>query len=122
EGPLPQWGTVTPIPLSSPIQFRPAAPPALDSADYAAALNEVKAKGRATGSTRTADETQTALFWADGLGTVTPPGHWDQIAMQLAAAQGNSLSANARLFAELNVALADAAIAAWDAKYFYREW
>ena len=71
-------------------------------------MNEVQAKGRATGSTRTADETQIALFWADGLGTVTPPGHWNQIAMQLAAAQGNSLSANARLFAELNIAEADA--------------
>ncbi len=122
EALLPQWAAVTPFALSSPSQFRPAAPPALTSADYAAAVNEVKAKGRATGSTRTADETQAALFWADGAGTVTPPGHWDQIAMQIASAQGYSLSANARLFAELNVALADAAIACWDAKFFYNEW
>src|SRR5207248_1162009 len=119
---LPQWATVTPFALSSPDQFRPAPPPALDSAAYAAALNEVEAKGRATGSTRTADETQIALFWADGAGTATPAGHWNQIAIQLSAAQGNSLSANARLFAELNVALADAAIASWDAKYDYGEW
>lgn len=122
EALLPQWATVTPFALNSPSQFRPAAPPAVGSAEYAAALNEVKAKGRATGSTRSPDETQEALFWADGLGTVTPAGHWDLIAMQLAAAQGNSMSANARLFAELNIALADSAIAAWDAKYFYSEW
>src|SRR5262249_9728934 len=107
---------------TSPDQFRPAPPPTLDSADYAAALNEVEAKGRATGSTRTADETQIALFWADGAGTATPAGHWNQIAIQLAAAQGNSPAANARLFAELNVALADSAIACWDAKYHYGEW
>jgi hypothetical protein len=122
EALLPQFATVRPFALSSPGQFRPPAPPALGSTAYAAALNEVEAKGRATGSTRTADETQSALFWADGLGTVTPAGHWDLIALQLAQAQGNSLSANARLFAELNVALADAAITAWDAKYFYGLW
>jgi hypothetical protein len=119
---LPQWATVRPFALTSPDQFRPAAPPALDSQQYADALNEVKAKGAATGSTRTADETAIAKFWADGAGTATPPGHWNAIAAQLAQAQGNSLSANARLFAQLNVALADAAIACWDAKFFYDEW
>jgi hypothetical protein len=122
EALLPQFATVQPFALNAPDQFRPPAPPALGSAEYAAALNEVEAEGRATGSTRTPDETQIALFWADGQGTVTPPGHWNEIAMQLAAAQGNSLSANARLFAELNVALADAGITAWDAKYSYGLW
>ena len=62
------------------------------------------------------------MFWADGKGSTTPPGHWNQIAAQVAAAKGNSLSANARLFAQLNVALADAAIACWDAKYTYGLW
>ena len=119
---LPQWADLTPFALTSPDQFRPAGPPALDSAAYAAALNEVKALGSATGSTRTADQTQIARFWADGGGTYTPPGHWDQIAQQIALQQGNSLSANARLFAELNVALADAGITAWNTKYADAFW
>ena len=49
-------------------------------------------------------------------------GHWNQIAAQLAEQQGNSLSANARLFAQLNTAMADAAIVAWDTKYAYTFW
>ncbi|NOT96865.1 MAG: phosphatase PAP2 family protein, partial [Nitrospira sp.] len=119
---LPQWADLTPFAMASPDQFRPAGPPALDSAAYAAALNEVKALGAATGSTRTAEQTQIARFWADGSGTYTPPGHWNQIAEQIALQQGNSLSANARLFSQLNVALADAGISAWNTKYAYEFW
>ncbi|MCM8621019.1 MAG: Ig-like domain-containing protein, partial [Candidatus Accumulibacter sp.] len=118
----PQWATVQPFALRSPDQFRPIAPPALDTAAYAAAVEEVKRLGSATGSARSADQTEQALFWADGKGSYTPPGHWNQIAEEVARNQGNSLSANARLFAQLNVALADAAIAAWDAKYNYGLW
>ncbi|MDT7833571.1 Ig-like domain-containing protein, partial [Aquabacterium sp. OR-4] len=118
----PHWASVTPFALSSPGEFRPSAPPTVDSAAYATALNEIKSLGSATSSTRTADQTQQAHFWADGKGSTTPPGHWNQIASQVALTKGNSLSANARLFAQLNVALADAAIACWDAKYFYGAW
>jgi membrane-associated phospholipid phosphatase len=62
------------------------------------------------------------LFWADGAGTETPPGHWNSIAQIIAAARGNTLEENARLFALLNIAMADAAICAWDAKYTYHFW
>lgn len=119
---LPQWPDVTPFAMTSGHEFRPAAPPALDSAAYAAAFNEVKDYGSATGSLRTADETQIALFWADGAGTETPPGHWNSIAHDVSAARGLSLAQNARLFALLDMALADAAICAWDAKYAYNDW
>uniref|UniRef100_UPI003CF3B8E5 Ig-like domain-containing protein n=1 Tax=Massilia sp. TSP1-1-2 TaxID=2804649 RepID=UPI003CF3B8E5 len=118
----PQWQDVTPFVLASSDQLRAPPPPSLDSAEYAASLEKTRALGAATGSTRTADQTQQAQFWADGGGSITPPGHWNQIAAQVAAAQGNSLSANARLMAELNVALADAAIACWDTKYTYDAW
>ncbi len=118
----PQWGSVTPFALTSGDEFRAAPPPDLSSPEYAAAINEVQSLGSATGSTRTADQTQQAQFWADGGGSITPPGHWDQIALQVAQAKGNSLSANARLMAQLNVALADAAIACWDTKYSYDFW
>ena len=117
-----QWGGVTPFALTSGSAFRPAAPPALDSAQYATDLNEIQSLGSATSTTRTADQTQQAQFWADGRGSATPPGHWVQIAEQVALARGNSLADNVRLFASLNVALADSAIAAWDAKYTYGGW
>jgi hypothetical protein len=119
---LPQWGFVEPFGMSSSSQFRPPGPHPLDSDLYAADYNEVKELGVATGSTRTEDQTQIALFWADGAGTETPPGHWNSIAQSIAAAQGNTLEENARLFALLNIAMADAAICAWDAKYTYHSW
>jgi PAP2 superfamily protein len=119
---LPQWGFVAPFAMSSSSQFRPPGPPALDSQQYAADYEEVKQLGAAVGSTRTADQTEIALFWADGAGTETPPGHWNSIAQILGAARGNTLEQNARLFALLNMAMADAAICSWDAKYTYHFW
>jgi PAP2 superfamily len=119
---LPQWGFVVPFGMSTSSQFRPPGPPSLDSQQYAADYQEVKQLGAATGSTRTDDQSQIALFWADGAGTETPPGHWNSIAQIIAAAQRTTLEENARLFALLNIAMADAAICAWDAKYTYDFW
>lgn len=119
----PQWGMVTPFTLQSGSQFRPPPPPALDSAEYTAAFNEVKAVGSFDSTTRTADQTEAALFWQ---GIVTPnsttAGEWNQIAQQVAVAKGNTLVQNARLFALLDLTAADAAIACWDAKYTYNFW
>ena len=119
---LPQWGFVTPFAMSSSSQFRPPGPPSLDSEQYAADYNEVKELGAAVGSTRTEEQTLIALFWADGAGTETPPGHWNSIAQTIAATRGDTLEENARLFALLNIAMADAAICAWDAKYTFDFW
>ena len=119
---LPQWGQVIPFTMPSSAHFRPGGPPALVSATWAADYNEVKALGAAVGSSRTAEQSLIALFWADGAGTETPPGHWNTIARSVATARGNTLEQNARLFALLNTALADAAICAWDAKYTYNSW
>lgn len=119
---LPQWGFVAPFAMSSSSQFRPPGPPSLDSQQYAADYEEVKELGPVVGSTRTPDQSEIALFWADGAGTETPPGHWNSIAQILAEARGNTLEENARLFALLNIAMADAAICAWDAKYTFDFW
>ena len=119
---LPQWGFVAPFAMNSSSQFRPPGPPSLDSEQYAADYNEVKALGAAVGSTRTEDQTEIALFWADGAGTETPPGHWNNIAQTIAGGRSNTLEQNARLFALLNIAMADAAICAWDAKYAFHFW
>jgi hypothetical protein len=117
-----QWPHVTPFAMTSSDQFRPAAPPTLDSAEYAAAVDEVRQLGEFASTTRTSEQTEIALFWADGGGTFTPPGHWNQIAADVATDRGNTVAENARLFALLNIALADAGISAWDAKYAYNLW
>jgi hypothetical protein len=119
---LPQWGQVKPFALESGSQFRPANPPELMSEEYAKDVREVQRIGSAVSSARTLDQTHVALFWADGSGTVTPPGHWNRIARELAETRSQSLGENARLFALLNVALADAAIACWDMKYTCNLW
>ncbi len=119
---LPQWGFVVPFAMSSSSQFRPPGPPSLDSEQYAADYNEVKELGALVGSTRTEEQTLIALFWADGAGTETPPGHWNSIAQIIADVRGNTLEQNARLFALLNLAMADGAICAWDAKYTFHNW
>jgi hypothetical protein len=111
------WPAVRPFVLRDASQFRPPAPPALTSAKYAAAINEVKGLGAADGSTRTPDQTQIGLFW-------NPPiwAAWNRIAQTAALAHGGSVSENARTFAALDLALADAAIAFYDAKYAYHFW
>jgi hypothetical protein len=98
---LPQWGNVVPFGIASGSAFRPPAPPALNSAEYAADLNEVKRLGSATSTERTADQTTIARFWANGAGTETPPGHWNRIAKIISDERGLSLLENARLFALL---------------------
>lgn len=118
---LPQWGAVTPFAVPTNM-FRPAGPPPLQSSEWAADYNEVKAYGGSSDSLRNPEQDSIAWFWADGAGTETPAGHWNQIAREVAVMFGNTLEQNARLFALLNVAMADAAICAWDAKYAFNFW
>lgn len=119
---LPLWGLVTPFALTTGSQLRPPPPPALHTEQYAEEVNFVKAYGATNSAVRTRDETQIAQFWAYGAGTSTPPGHWNQIAQVVARSQRNSLGRNARMFALLNISLADAAISCWDCKYLYNYW
>jgi hypothetical protein len=119
---LPQWGKVTPFALENSSQFRPGALPALNSAEYAQEFNQTKDLGGLNSTTRTADQTETAKFWADGGGTYTPPGHWNQIAAQLLRQNNASLVESAHTMGLLSIALADAAIACWDAKYTFDTW
>lgn len=114
---FPQWPDVAPFAMTSGNQFSPSNIPALTSVAYTEAFNEVKELGSLNSATRTADQTQIALFWANGGGTATPPGHLNVLAQVVAEAEGNTLAENARLFAMLNVAMADAAIMSWDCKF-----
>jgi hypothetical protein len=109
-----QLAVTTPFALTSPSQFRPAGPPALSSARYAADFNEVKAVGNAI----TPQQAATAVFWNSD----TPTAIWDRVADQLAQASHLNLSADARLLARLNISLADTAIAIWEAKNHFDTW
>ena len=113
----PETPFVQPFALTSASQVRPEAPPDLTSDVWARDYNEVKALGSAIESSRTAEQTDIARFWSDN-----PPLQWNRAWRALSLAKGLRLVDNARYFAMLTTASADALIACWDAKYFYNFW
>ncbi len=117
-----QFAKVTPFVISSPSEFRPAAPPAVGSATYDEALTQVASLGRSNSTTRTRQQTAAAQFWNDGVGSFTNPGHWNAIAETVAVSRKDSLLKDAKLFAQLDFALADAAIATTDSVVNSDEW
>jgi len=119
---LPHWGNVEPMVVEDITAYRPAPPPSLDSLEYAEAVDEVMELGRLNSNVRTAEQTEIALFWLDGGGTATPPGHWNRIAITASIASGDTTLQRARSLALLNLAMADAGISSWDAKYHYDFW
>jgi membrane-associated phospholipid phosphatase len=114
----PQFSYMTPWVIVTPSQFRPAGPPALGSARYAEVFNEVKAYGSLTSTIRTADQTLYSNFWAAS----TTSYSWNRVALYLGGERHMTLLQNALVLAALNVAMADAAIACWEAKYHYVFW
>lgn len=119
---LPHWGKVQPFAVNDVTTFRVPPPPSLDSSEYATAVDEVLRLGRLDSTERTLEQTNIATFWADGAGTATPPGHWNRIASSVLMQRSGSIVEKTRTLALLNIALADAAIAAWDVKYLYDIW
>jgi PAP2 superfamily len=101
--------------IASGSSFRPGPPPAFGTPEYAAEVLEVYDVSRSL----TDEQRRIADFWADGAGTVTPPGHWNQIAIDVIRAHGLDVHAAARVLAALNTAQADAFIACWDTKFTY---
>ena len=112
------WGSVTPFVLSSGRQFRPAPPPPITSVAYARALNQVKSLGQDTSTTRTADQTTQARFW----GAAPIWNVWNEVTQKLAVSQHASLQRTVTVFENLDLALADATIGLYDAKYHYLVW
>ena len=110
---------VTPFATTSSAQFRPGPPPALDSEAYAAAFNATKAIGSANSTTRTAEQTQTAMLWRVPL---TNHMVWNDIAQDVSEAQGLSITENARLFALLNMGLHDGLQTSFASKFHYGLW
>jgi membrane-associated phospholipid phosphatase len=117
-GAVPQFAYMTPWVIQSPSQFRPAGPPELSSERYAQVFNETRVMGSVSSPFRTADQTLASLFW----NASTTSFYWNRIALVLGATRHMSLSENARMLAAVDVAMADAAIACWDAKYHYLFW
>jgi hypothetical protein len=113
----PETPFVQPFALNAPSQFRPEAPFSLASEEWARDYNEVKTLGSAVGSSRTPEQTDIARFWSDN-----PALQWNRAWRALSEAKGLGLADNARYFAMLATASADALIACWDAKYFYNFW
>ena len=111
------WPFVQPFALRSANQFRPPPPPPVTSPTYTDSFDEVKSLGAAGSTTRTADQTQIARFWGAPI-----QNYWNEIAQTAALAHGTNLVQNARLFALLDLTLADSVIAFYDAKYTYRLW
>jgi hypothetical protein len=111
----PAFGAAKPFVLRSGDQFRPAPPPALAGAAYAAAFEEVKRIGAADSAARTADQTAHALWWME-----FAEGSINRLARKLAA--GMNLWDAARMFALLNTSLVDSYIAVWNSKYHFNSW
>ncbi|GIH74251.1 vanadium-dependent haloperoxidase [Planobispora longispora] len=123
----PNWSRIKPFAMTSATQFRPPLPNGAISYDqllrspaYAAQVNEVKVKGAANAplSARSADQTQAAFFWANDVdGTYKPMGQLLNITIDIAKRKGLKQSENAELFNLVSMALADAALVAWGAKF-----
>ncbi|QDU89943.1 PAP2 superfamily protein [Pirellulimonas nuda] len=119
----PAWGSMQTFAIGSTAPFAPGPPPSLDSAEYAAAFNEVKSLGAVDSVTRTADQTEIGVFWGyDRLGMGTPMRMFEQVLNNVAISQGNTDKQNAELFAKASVAMADAGIVAWDSKFEHDLW
>jgi PAP2 superfamily len=114
---MPQWAGVTPFVLTSPTELGVKGPPALDSAEFAKDVDEVRRLGARNSKERTADQTAAAIFWV-----INPTVPWNAAARATAVAKGTSVIENARIFALMNMAGADAYIASWAIKKQYGFW
>lgn len=113
-----RWGSVTPFTLASGQQFRPPAPPPVSSPAYATALNEVERLGQ------TPVPSAFPIRARPRSSGTRPPVRnvWNQVAQGLVTSQNASLEKTVKVFADLDLSLADTAIALYDAKYHYRQW
>jgi hypothetical protein len=114
---LPGFGNVKPL-LFDPVimaNLRPGPPPSANSTQMRQELDEIKSYT----DNPTKETTRIVNFWADGVGTYTPPGHWNAIASEKFTSQRYSEIRWARNLALLNSAMMDAAILCWNTKYYY---
>ena len=123
------WANVKPFTLASSSQFRAPPPPALTDKEYTKAFHQEENVGGdprfGTPTGRSQEQTFMAKFWSyDGTPALcAPPRLYNQVARTIALQQGlSNVPEAARLLALINTAMADAAISAWDAKWYYQFW
>jgi PAP2 superfamily len=114
---VPQWAQRKPWLMRAPAQFRPAAPPALDSAQWARDFDEVRRLGQRSSAERSGEQTEAARFWDYSL-----PSIYHQVLRSVAVQPGRSVQRNARWLAAATQAMDDALIATMDAKYHHSFW
>jgi PAP2 superfamily len=114
---VPHWGKRRPWVMTRGDQFRPGPPPSLTSDTWTRDYNEIKAIGGKSSTQRTAEQTAIAKFWE-----ATAPAVYWPVARSVAAAPGRDVTDNARLLAVAAMAMDDALIAVFDAKYTYNFW
>jgi PAP2 superfamily len=114
---VPHWGKRKPWVMASPDQFRPGPPPSLTSETWTRDYNEVKTLGSRNSTLRTPEQTAIARFWE-----ATAPAVYWPVARSVATAPGREVTDNARLLAVTGMAMDDALIAVFDAKYTYNFW
>ncbi len=114
-GLVPLFGKVKTWNVPNVEAIRPGPPPAPGSPAFEASAKALKQYA----ANLTTNQRRIANFWNDGLNTYTPPGHWNRFAKEEVVAKKLSPVRTARVFAYLNMAIADAGIACWDAKYYY---
>jgi hypothetical protein len=113
----PWLGNFDPLTLTGPARFRAAPPPALNSERYTRDYNEVKALGSLGSTVRTPEQTDMAYFWSENF-----PAQWNRALRGIAAEHIHRTGDRARLFALVNLAVADAFITSWDSKNFHVLW
>jgi hypothetical protein len=117
-GMVAEWlSSMRPFTLTDAAQFQPKAPPSLNSQEYTRDYNEVKTLGRATGSSRTPTQTATADFFREG-----PPGYWNRTLPDIVQAHVPDLGDRARLYALVQISMADALITSWQSKRLFNFW
>ncbi len=119
RGISPTWGAQKPWLLSSVTSYEAVAFPELGSSEFTQQYNRAKLLGDINNPERTQEHNQVSLFWEDGLMGVSVPGHFSIIAMQLLNQRAYNSTEQARLFALMSVAQADAGIIAWHNKYLH---
>jgi len=123
---LPGWGNVATFGVASASTYAGSLGATnsayLTTSEYAQQYNTVKDLGGSTSTTRTTDQTNAAYFWRGGVGTNTNVGLWNDVAGKIVTTQNLSLQDSARLYAALNIAMADANIVAWQTKYEIGFW
>lgn len=114
-GLTPLFGKVKMWNVPSVEVVRPGVPPTPGSEEF----NENAAELKRYADNLTTDQRRIANFWNDGLNTYSPPGHWNRFAKETAVKYRLSPVRTARVFAYMNMAIVDAGISCWDAKYYY---